>query len=73
MVIPNKPPRNRSLQNPPGIVEECDRKLLELASQMTMVEESHRHDVEQLRSEIQGISQEIADGGWGWGWEMENP
>jgi len=40
------------------IVEECDRKLLELASRMTMVEESHRHDVEQIRSEIQGISQE---------------
>lgn len=41
------------------IVEECDRKLLELASQMTLVEESHRHDVEQIRSEIQPwISQE---------------
>ena len=46
-------------------MEECDRKLLELASRMTMVEESHRHDVEQIRSEIQGISQEIC--GWGWG------
>eukprot|EP00438_Fugacium_kawagutii_P013556 Skav201864 [mRNA] locus=scaffold3490:205574:212531:- [translate_table: standard] len=47
------------------IVEECDRKLLELSSQITMVEESHRHDVEQIRSDIQGLErQERGEEGW---------
>lgn len=39
-----------------GLVEECDRKLLALADQMTTVEESHRHDVEQLHAEIQELT-----------------
>jgi len=39
------------------LVEECDRKLLALADQMTTVEESHRHDVEQLHAEIQELTQ----------------
>lgn len=40
-----------------GLVEECDRKLLALADQMTTVEESHRHDVESLHAEIQELTQ----------------